>query len=80
VLQLRIESERERESGRWIADVVDLPGVMVYGATCEEAIARAKALAVDVVADRPEHDEGPLTACELGEDRRPSSRGAGRRA
>jgi hypothetical protein len=30
---------------------------MVNGATCEEAIARAKALAVDVVADRPEHDE-----------------------
>ena len=66
-LRLTIETEREDESGRWIADVVDLPGVMGYGTTCGEAIAKAKALALDVISDRLTHDEDPLTGCELGE-------------
>ncbi|HEY0513335.1 MAG TPA: type II toxin-antitoxin system HicB family antitoxin [Thermoanaerobaculia bacterium] len=50
--------EIDRESdGRWIAEVLDLPGVMVYGATRQEAMARAKALALRVVADELEHGE-----------------------
>jgi predicted RNase H-like HicB family nuclease len=43
-----IEFDRE-EDGRWIAEVVGLPGVMVYGATQEEARARAEALASEVM-------------------------------
>lgn len=53
---LVIEIERE-DDGRWIADVEALPGVMVYGATREEALARVQALALHVIADRLEHGE-----------------------
>lgn len=53
---MKIELDRE-EDGRWIAEVPDLPGVLAYGTTREEAIARAKALALRVVADRLEHGE-----------------------
>ncbi len=51
-----IEIEQE-EDGRWIADIPELPGVMVYGDSREGAIARVKALALRVVADRLEHGE-----------------------
>ena len=51
-----IESEREAD-GRWIAEIPALPGVLAYGATREEAIARAKALALRVLAERLEHGE-----------------------
>jgi predicted RNase H-like HicB family nuclease len=54
--QMNIEIERE-EDGRWIAEVPDLPGVMVYGQSQEEAIAKAEALALRVLADRLEHGE-----------------------
>lgn len=43
--------------GRWIGEVTELPGVLAYGATAEEAEARVKALALRVVADRLEHGE-----------------------
>jgi predicted RNase H-like HicB family nuclease len=48
---LKVESERE-DDGRWIAEVPALPGVLSYGATEREARAKAKALALRVVADR----------------------------
>lgn len=76
-LRLTIETEREAESGRWIADVIDLPGVMVYGSTCEEALARAKALALEVISDRLTHDEDLLTGRELGETCPPFEAAAG---
>jgi len=60
---MRIEIERE-EDGRWIAEVVDLPGVMAYGKTREEALAKVQALALRVIADRLEHGEH---VPELGE-------------
>jgi predicted RNase H-like HicB family nuclease len=50
---MRIEIEQE-EDGRWLTEIPELPGVMVYGATREEAIARVKALALRVLADRLE--------------------------
>ena len=53
---LRVEIERE-DDGRWIAEVVDLPGVVAYGQTREEAVERAKALSLRVLADRLEHGE-----------------------
>ena len=55
-MRLRVELEREVD-GRWIADVVDLPGVMVYGPTPEAALSGAQALALRVLADRLEHGE-----------------------
>jgi predicted RNase H-like HicB family nuclease len=53
---VNIEIERE-DDGRWIAEVPDLPGVMVYGHSREEAISKVKALALRVLADRLEHGE-----------------------
>ena len=53
---MRIEIEREAD-GRWIAEVPDLAGVMSYGKTRREAVAKAKALALRVLADRLEHGE-----------------------
>jgi predicted RNase H-like HicB family nuclease len=53
---LQVETERE-DDGRWIAEAVELPGVLAYGATREEAIERAKALSLRVLADRLEHGE-----------------------
>ena len=55
-----VEVERETD-GRWIADVTDLPGALAYGDTREQAVARAEALALRVLADRLEHGE-PLPA------------------
>jgi predicted RNase H-like HicB family nuclease len=53
-----IELERE-DDGRWIAEVPDLPGVLSYGNTRDEAVARVQALALRVIAERLEHDEAP---------------------
>ncbi len=51
-----VEIEQE-EDGRWIAEVVDLPGALAYGKTPEEAKAKVQALALRVVADRLEQGE-----------------------
>jgi predicted RNase H-like HicB family nuclease len=51
-----IEIEQEEDS-RWLTEIPELPGVMVYGASREEAVARVKALALRVLADRLEHGE-----------------------
>jgi predicted RNase H-like HicB family nuclease len=40
-----------------LAEVVELPGVMIYGSSREDAIARVKILALRVLADRLEHGE-----------------------
>ena len=54
--KLIIETDRE-DDGRWLAEVVALPGAMAYGSTRDEAIARVQALALRVLADRIEHGE-----------------------
>jgi predicted RNase H-like HicB family nuclease len=54
--EFTVEVERE-EDGRWIGEVADLPGVLAYGSTHDEAVAKAKALAFRVLADRIEHGE-----------------------
>jgi len=56
VFQVEVECESE---GRWLADVVALPGVMTYGATADEAFNGAIALALRVIAERLEHGEAP---------------------
>ena len=52
-----VEFERE-DDGRWLAEIVELPGVLAYGQTSDEAIAKAQALALRALADRLEHAEG----------------------
>lgn len=55
-MNFTIEIELERD-GRWIAEVVDIPGVLAYGQTREEAVKKAKVLTFRVFADLLEHGE-----------------------
>lgn len=55
-MNLQVEIEKE-EDHRWIAEIPALPGVLAYGITPQEAIARAKALALRIFADRLAHGE-----------------------
>ncbi len=55
-MNLRIELDRETD-GRWIAEVVDLPGAVAYGDSRDDALSAAKALALRVLADRLEAGE-----------------------
>ena len=49
---MRFQFEIDRETdGRWIAEIPEVPGAMAYGASIEEAKARAYALALYAVAD-----------------------------
>jgi predicted RNase H-like HicB family nuclease len=57
--RLHVELEQEID-GRWIAEIADLPGVLAYGKTKHEAVQKAAALALRVIADRLEHDENAL--------------------
>jgi predicted RNase H-like HicB family nuclease len=52
-MKLTVETEQE-EYARWIAEILELSGVLAYGATRDEAIARAQALALRVIAERLE--------------------------
>jgi predicted RNase H-like HicB family nuclease len=53
---LSIEIEREPD-GRWLAEIPQLPGVMAYGETMNEAQSKVKVLALRVIADRIEHGD-----------------------
>ena len=55
-MAFRIELQQEQD-GRWIAEVLELPGVMVYGKTPEEAKTKAQTLALRTLADRLENGE-----------------------
>jgi predicted RNase H-like HicB family nuclease len=58
---IRVEIDRE-DDGRILASVPDLPGVMAYGATEDEAIRKVKSIALQVLADRIASGEEPLTS------------------
>jgi predicted RNase H-like HicB family nuclease len=60
-----IQHEQE-EDGRWIAEVPELPGVLAYGATADEAMAKAEVLALRVLADRLEPKEAKPQAISIG--------------
>ena len=53
------------EDGRWIAEVMELPGCMAYGKTRADALSKAKALALRVLADRMENGEPAPAGDEL---------------
>ena len=55
-MNFKIEFERE-DDGRWVAEIAELPGVMAYGASKEEAEAAVEALALRVIADRIETEK-----------------------
>lgn len=55
-MNFNIEYEQEAD-GRWLAEVPQLPGVLAYGSTAEEAMAKAEVLALRVLAERLEHQE-----------------------
>ena len=63
ILSIELHGEVD---GRWIADAPELPGVMAYGATHEEAIAKVKSLALRVVAE--EIENGELDAASVNID------------
>ncbi len=56
MMKLTIEADRE-DDGRWIAEVPNLPGVLCYGAMRPEAMAKAEALALRVIAEQLDHGE-----------------------
>jgi len=55
-VKFEIELDRE-EDGRWIAEITSLPGVLTYGRTKQEAVAKVKALALRVLADEIEKEK-----------------------
>ena len=61
IVKLTIDLDRE-DDGRWIAEALELPGVMCYGQTRDEAISNAERLAIEVIADRIAHGELPSSA------------------
>ena len=63
-MTLTIETEREID-GRWIAEVMEIPGAMAYGATRKDAVAKAQALALRVIAERIEHGEDETALLSL---------------
>ena len=59
MITFKVEVERE-EDGRWLAEVLELPGVLAYGESQDVAVSKVQALALRVVAERLEHGEaGP---------------------
>ncbi|MGQ0528494.1 MAG: type II toxin-antitoxin system HicB family antitoxin [Panacagrimonas sp.] len=47
----------QEQDGRWLAEIAELPGVLAYGATSDEALAKAQVLALRVLAEQLEHGE-----------------------
>jgi len=59
LITFKVETERE-DDGRWLAEVLELPGVLAYGESQEAAVSKVQALALRVIAERLEHGEaGP---------------------
>ena len=64
-MDFHIEYEREKD-GRWLAEVPEIPGVLVYGATSDEAMAKAETLALRVLAERIECGGNRPMAIRIG--------------
>ena len=59
MITFRVETERE-DDGRWLAEVLELPGVLAYGDSQDTAVSKVQALALRAIAERLEHGEaGP---------------------
>jgi predicted RNase H-like HicB family nuclease len=64
-LHYKIETEEE-EDGRWIAEIVDFPGVLAYGSSQQEAIANAEAITFRLIADRIEETKVATSRVSFG--------------
>ena len=53
------------DDGRWLAEVLELPGVLAYGSTKEQAMAKAEALALRVIAEQLEQGEAKALAFSI---------------
>ena len=73
-MNFKIEFDRE-EDGRWIAEIPELPGVMAYGATKDEAEAAVEALALRVIADQVAAQKGRMENDQSGRERGCTIRG-----
>jgi predicted RNase H-like HicB family nuclease len=63
-MKFTLECERE-DDGRWLAEVSQLPGVLAYGSSANEAMAKAEVLALRVLAERLEHGEAKPQAISI---------------
>lgn len=63
-MNFTLECERE-EDGRWLAEIPALPGVLAYGKSAEDAMAKAEVLALRVLADRLEHGESRAIGIQI---------------
>ena len=63
-MNFTIEQEQEAD-GRWLAEVLELPGVLAYGATSLEAVSKAEVLALRVIAERLERNESHPIAISI---------------
>ncbi|MFA6244473.1 MAG: hypothetical protein WC655_26255 [Candidatus Hydrogenedentales bacterium] len=60
-MNFTIEHEQESD-GRWLAEVMELPGVMAYGVSPADAVSKVEILALRVIAERLENNESkPLS-------------------
>jgi predicted RNase H-like HicB family nuclease len=63
-MRLTLECEQE-DDGRWLAEVLELPGALAYGGSQDEAMAKAEALALRVLAERLEQGEARPLAISI---------------
>jgi predicted RNase H-like HicB family nuclease len=63
-MRYTVETEQESD-GRWLAEIVEIPGAMKYGQSREEAIGQAEALALRVIAERLENGEHLVEPIEI---------------
>jgi predicted RNase H-like HicB family nuclease len=63
-VDFNIECELE-EDGRWLAEVPQLPGVLAYGTSANDAMSKAEVLALRVLAERLEHGEARAHAINI---------------
>ena len=64
IMEYTIEVDRE-DDGRWIAELLEIPGVMAYGVSKDEAIKKAEALALRVIAEQIEHSEAAAVSFSI---------------
>jgi predicted RNase H-like HicB family nuclease len=63
-MNFTLECEQE-EDGRWIGAVPELPGVLAYGSSSADAMAKAEVLALRVIADRLENGESESVSIQF---------------
>jgi predicted RNase H-like HicB family nuclease len=63
-MKYQIDFEQE-EDGRWIAEIVDLPGVMAYGSSKIDAESNVEAMALRVIADRIEREHTTMSQVQF---------------